>query len=453
MCARSGLPSVLGVLTRLFAPVLVAVLVAASVLAWPRSASAHGVGDTTEVRLAQTIAGTELTVVIRQVVRVPGPLRIDVVAYHPVRDLTIAVRVGQESDTVRLLPGRAGSHPLVLGVDEVGPHELRLHAGGELSVLPFRVLVPRAAPWERLVHGGFAGAAALLLGALLAAATARRAPAVLLGGGAGAAMVMALTVALLSARFPPAQPDGALPTAPGGPLGRPYVQARIATTPATPVVGGRFTVRLDLVDGSTGRPVDDLVLHHAALAHLVVTSPDGEFFRHVHPTRTVAGRLAVGLTVDRPGRYLVSAEVERVESGGQLVSGEFTVTGPPLPRQLRDEAVPATVRLGSPVAGRPTTIELDAGRDDLQRWLGMAGHLIVRDEEGGFLGHVHEAGSMATDPGRQEADETVADHGPTLRFTFTFPEPGRYLAWAQYVRDYRIVTVPFVVTVGTEDAR
>jgi hypothetical protein len=33
------------------------------------------------------------------------------------------------------------------------------------------------------------------------------------------------------------------------------------------------------------------------------------------------------------------------------------------------------------------------------------------------------------------------------RFTYTFPLPGRYLAWVQVERDYAIVTVPMVVDV------
>ena len=66
----------------------------------------------------------------------------------------------------------------------------------------------------------------------------------------------------------------------------------------------------------------------------------------------------------------------------------------------------------------------------------MAGHLIVRSQDGAFLGHVHEMGSA----------------GPRLRFTFSFPAAGRYLAWAQYATGDRIVTVPFTVDVTTQEA-
>jgi hypothetical protein len=38
-----------------------------------------------------------------------------------------------------------------------------------------------------------------------------------------------------------------------------------------------------------------------------------------------------------------------------------------------------------------------------------------------------------------------------LRFTLSFPRPGRYFAWVQYAKDFRIVTVPYVIAV--EDDR
>jgi FtsP/CotA-like multicopper oxidase with cupredoxin domain len=183
-------------------------------------------------------------------------------------------------------------------------------------------------------------------------------------------------------------------------------------------------------------------VHHAALAHLVVTSQDGGFFRHVHPLRTAPGRVEVRLAADRPGRYLAHTEIERVDAGGQLVSGTFEIGG---------VASAASAARAAPAAwtfphGRPATIEVDTGRTGLQSWLGMAGHLIVRDEAGGFLGHVHERGAMSA-----SSDGTVAGHDPVLRFTLSFPRPGRYFAWLQYAEDFRIVTVPYVVEVG--DAR
>lgn len=462
-------------------------------------ASAHGFVPGEDIEFAQTIAGTELTVVVKSTVKVPTPLRVEIVAHHPVPDLTINLTVrsttsGQTTRAaVRLVRGRAGSYPATLGVAETGPHELELRTPGEFSVLPFRVLIAASSPWEFLIHGGFYAAGILVVGGLLSGGLSRRSSAVAVGGGAVVGVV-ALTVALVSPDLPLPPPEG---SAPAGTGGRPYALASLGTTPSRPRVTDGFALRLDLIDGSTGRPVDDLVTHHAALAHMLVTSEDGGSFQHVHPTRTGPGRLEVRLRTDRPGRYLVYAEIERADSGTQMVSGKFSVTtgtddvtgtddadGPGDAVEATgtdgpgDEAkaagtddpdnkveatgtddpdnpddaplAPAGLRMTPerPVAGRPTTIEFEAGAG-LQPWLGMAGHLIVRDQSGGFLGHVHELGSMT---GQVPADDTPVTYGPKLRFTFNFPRPGRYFAWMQFVRDFQIVTVPYVVTVTEEES-
>lgn len=399
--------------------------VSAVLLVVASPASAHVVSAEADVQLAQTIAGTELTVVIRRTQEVPGPLYIDLIAYEPVRDLTIDLAVGGSSGTVRLRRDRSGTYPVVLDVRNTGLHELELKAAGEVSALPFQVRVAQPPTWEVVVYSGFGTTGLMFAAAIVVGATSRRTTALALGGVGVITAVVAATLAVVSPQLGREQRD----------FGRPNAQAFLTTAPAQPAVGEEFTVRLDLVDGATGRPTDDLAVHHAALTHLVVTSQDGEFFHHLHPLRTAPGRVEVRLRADRPGRYLAHAEFERTDAGGQLVSGTFDVGGTALPAPER------------PVAwtfpqGRPVAIEIGTGATGLQSWLGMAGHLIIRDRAGDFLGHVHEQTSMSS-----TSDGTIAAYGPVLRFTFSFPRPGRYFAWLQYAKDFQIVTVPYVIDV------
>ncbi|RSM90747.1 hypothetical protein DMH04_04655 [Kibdelosporangium aridum] len=377
-----------------------------------------------DLRVAQTIAGAELTVVIRRTPEVPGPLYVDLVAYQPVSDLTIDVSVAASAGTVRLHRERPGTYPVVLHVRNTGPHELLLKTSAESSVLPFEVRIPRPAAWETVVYGGFGAAGLLVAAALVAGAMSRRPIALALGGFGVVAIVVAATIAVVSPQL------GAETRDPG----RPNAQGFLSVTPAQPRAGDEVTIRFDIVDGSTGRPVNDLAVHHDALAHLVITSQDGEFFRHVHPLRTSDGRLETRLVADRPGRYLAYLEIERVDAGGQLVSGGFDVAGSGQAASTR------AVSWKFP-AGRPVTVEVDVGAEGVQSWLGMAGHMITRDDAGTFAGHVHENSMSST------SDGTVAEHGPKLRFTTSFPRPGRYFAWVQYVKDFRIVTVPHVIEV------
>ncbi|MFI6924646.1 hypothetical protein ACIBIZ_32210 [Nonomuraea spiralis] len=418
-------------MTRLLRVLCLAVVL---LLAGAVPAAAHNVAAGADLRFAQTIAGAELTVVVKATSRVPGPLLIGLIAYEPATGPRVGLEVRSVEDGHKVTAtAQAARDPryVELPVERTGPHELRLTAGDEVAVLPFRVLVNRGSAGEFLIYGGLLVAGLLLVGGLLTGALSRRTPAMALAGGAAAAVTVAAMVVVFEPMLPPPPPDGAVPTVSAQAAGRPFAQGRVTTFPARPAAGQEFTLRLDLTDGSTGYPVDDLVLHHEALAHVVVTSEDGAYFRHLHPLRTAPGRLEVRLRADRPGRFLAYAELEREDSGGQLLSGAFQVAGhavaaPPPPAP----AATPVVRPSAPVAGRPAAIELGIGVTPRQ-WLGMSGHLIVRSQDGTFLGHVHEMGVPA----------------PRLRFTFSFPAPGRYLAWAQYATGDRIVTVPFTVDV------
>lgn len=441
------------------AAILVLCLVAVLVVGTAVPAAAHNVTAGADLRIAQTIAGAEVTVVIKGTPRVPGPLRIGVVAYQPVAALPVGLEVRSVEDgrTVTGTARAAARDPQYarLQVERTGPHELRLRAGNEVAVIPFRVLVDRGSAGDFLIYGGLFVAGLLLAGGLLTGALARRGAAMLLAAGAAAGVTVAVMVIVFEPWMPPPVPDGAAPEASSSEAGvaaggRPYAQARVATVPARPEAGEEFTLRIDLVDGSTGRPVDDLTVHHEALAHVVVTSEDGRYFRHLHPLRTAPGRLEVRMRAGRPGRYLAHTELERENSGGQLTSATVTVGGE-APAPETQSSDPATsdpagagaggvgavprVRPGTPVAGRPATIELDTPAG-VRSWLGMAGHLLIRSQDGAFFGHVHEMGTP----------------GSRLRFTFSFPQAGRYLAWAQYATGEGVVTVPFAVDVTASEA-
>ena len=270
-------------------------LAAVLVLAMAAPAAAHNVTAGADRRFAQTIAGAEVTVVIKGTSRVPGPLRIGVIAYEPVAGPVFALEVRSVEDG-RTVTGtaRAAADPAYteLRVERTGPHELKLSAGGEVAVVPFRVLVDRGSPGDFLIYGGLFVAGLLLVGGLLTGALSRPGPAMGLAAVAAAGVTVAAMVVMFEPQLPPAPPDGAAPTATNA-AGRPYAQARVSTVPERPGAGEEYTLRIDLLDGSTGRPVDDLVVHHEALAHVVVTSEDGRYFRHVHPLRTAPGRLEV----------------------------------------------------------------------------------------------------------------------------------------------------------------
>jgi hypothetical protein len=328
-------------------------------------------------------------------------------------------------------------------------------------------------PWERATYGGFVAAGVLLLVALLVAVRSRRNGVALIpAAGVVAAVAVAVTAALLSANTP-------APPAPGSQLDPtldnvtdPYSNLQLSTVDySRPPVNLTVTapgarsgkpadLRLTLTDGSTGRPVDDLLVHDNALIHLVVVSPTGRLW-HLHPIRAGAGDYRVRLTPPESGTYALSAELSRRGGGVQLVRSNLLVSkgisdvpaATPAGLGERDvDGKPVDVTMTSAAAGSPSTITAHFGTADLQPWLGMLGHLLVVGPVTGqfttapIWAHVH-AMAPATPGMPDRPDESVAAYGPDVPFTYTFPLPGRYQVWLQAERGYSVLTIPAIVDI------
>ncbi len=90
--------------------------------------------------------------------------------------------------------------------------------------------------------------------------------------------------------------------------GRPHANLAIHTEPAAPAAGQPLTLTLDLSDGSTGLPVEDIVPHHDALLHLLAISADGGDFHHIHPR---ASGLAATRSRSRPASRAATPPMRR----------------------------------------------------------------------------------------------------------------------------------------------
>jgi hypothetical protein len=443
--------------------IVVVLAVAAAMLASAGPALAHGgvVGE--DLRVAASLGERELTVIIRRVGTVPGPLRVDVVNHAGSPGGTL--RIGAAARNTR--PGVAneltltdggGSAGTALHVDRVGGRELWVDDGRETARIPFVVPDDVTPVWELVVTGGYTAAGGLLLAALGAAAFGRWSwPPLVLGGGAATAVVVAVTAGLLSSSLPveaEIDPTTGLPsTSRQVPAARPHVNLLAG---ATLVAGQRSPIDLRLVDGGTGRAVDDLMVHHDALVHLIVVGPGGQF-AHLHPVRIAPGVFRVWFQPSSGGEHRVHAELERWGGGVQLADAIVSAAGPVVSEPVaggpgdRDAGgMTARIEVSNLVAGEPSvlTAEFSDGGPvrDLQPWLGMAGHLITTSP-GGTVGHVHAMqGGVASMP-----DETVATGGPRVGFVYTFPTPGRHRLWFQVERDYRVVTVPVEVDVASPE--
>ena len=490
-----------------------------------------------DVMVAQTLGDRELTVVLRRVTSVPGPLSVDIITHTGTAPGALALAV-TPTGTTSAAPGssapgtptaeatvelgaHAGSYSATVPVDRPGPWELAIGDGQRTARIPFAVTRQVISPPERLAYGGLITAGALLLVSGVLAARARRAGwALVPAGGALAALSAAVTAALLSSSLPlPPQPGSQIdpsvdnvgdPYALNKPLIADYSRPPVTLTLQSSVVAGSpADVDLKLTDGSTGLPVDDLLVHDDALIHLLVIGPTGQLW-HLHPIRTAPGRYQQHLRLPAPGHYAVSAEMVRRGGGVQRVRAAtgLTAIAASRPDALATGAAANPVHLGSgslavttpvgatsvslattqPVADTPVTVAARVGDTaDLQLWLGMVGHMIVAGplpptntndigtavQSAPVWAHTHSMGGMpasdhsmagmmmtnrtgtmdnsmiAMNPvnGDSAPDETVAGYGPDVPFTFTFPAAGQYRLWVQVEREYTLLTIPVVIDV------
>jgi hypothetical protein len=455
---------------------LIAVL--ALVLIVPGSALAHG-GHTGPMQtFTQEFGPYEVAITVEIPPTTPAPLYLDIAPQQDMAGVTMRFRVaprGQPFDgrPVAEVQGTAGTQGLYFSqvdVDRFGDWDLEARVsgpkGGGVARIPVTIVAQPLPAGSIGLFAGLGGLVVLMIASIALAAIAQRRGRAAPGWAnwlIGQAMFACLIVAAIfgiqqfSTAVQSAQASTD-PTLSSLGAGRPHVNVALNTTPDIPQAGQPLTLTLDLSDGSTGLPVEDLIPHHDALIHLVVISADGAFYSHIHPPSIAPGRYAIALTPDRPGRYTAYVEIERQDSGTQVIARDFELGGAAVAvaqpasgfgsREVAGMLVDVSSSLTPLRAGKQATLTFSFSRggvpvSDMQPWLGMAGHMIARDATGAIFAHVHAVGPMA--PSGILA--SGVSYGPDIRFVYTFPQPGRYQIWGQFRHEQQIVTVPLEVTV------
>jgi hypothetical protein len=371
-------------------------------------AAADTVTSGGDITVAQTLGDRDLTLILRRVTSVPGPLRVEAITHagSPGGSLTLTLTQafgGTPRGSATLSLGSdLGSYGATMQVTRAGPWELAVSDGVRTARVPFVVLGPAVSPAEKAIYGGFLAAGLLLLVTIVVAVRVRRAGWVLLpGAGLVAGLAVAVTGAVLSASLPlPPQP-GLQIDATVSNAGDLYALSRplIADYSRPPVLMAVARLPSDdlsfrLTDASTGLSVDDLVVHDDALIHLLIIGPDGQLW-HLHPIRAAPGEFQVHFVPPADGHYAVSAELERRGGGVQLVraadgldvggvvsrgSPAYGIAGVTAGRRVTTtvSGVPVSILASGSVAGTAVTLTVGFGSSaTLQPWLGMLGHLIV----------------------------------------------------------------------------
>jgi Cu+-exporting ATPase len=219
--------------------------------------------------------------------------------------------------------------------------------------------------------------------------------------------------------------------------------------------GQPATLTIEVRDAETGDLVDDLVRTHQVWMHAIITRSDLGTFAHLHPERTDrAGVFTLDVTLPTGGEYAVHTEFRRRGQLADVLDDQpLTVSGAqPAPvavpsgdvREATDHGV--TVRLsGDAVVGDESdfTVTVD-GVDDLQPYLGAAGHVVVLRSDGELFQHAHA--ETYDGEGRPVDALPGTTFGPDLDLHVRFVVPGTYRLWAQVaLADGTVVTAPFVV--------
>jgi P-type Cu+ transporter len=212
-------------------------------------------------------------------------------------------------------------------------------------------------------------------------------------------------------------------------------------------------LRFLVTDAATGDPVTDLGRTHQAWMHVIVTSQDLSWFRHLHAEPTGRpGELETDVTFPAGGTYRVDTEFRRrADMADVLDRQQLTIEGtqPPAvaleasPRSSTVDNLTVTLE-GTPVADQQSDLhfrfEDSTGKvvDDLQPYLGAAGHVVVMSADGETFVHGHAEGEEMAVPG--------ASFGPELGLHLDVPKAGLYRLWAQFrLGNGEVITVPFTV--------
>lgn len=454
-----------------------ALLVLIGVLVFPAIASAHGgVADGHTQTFTQVLGPYELAITLGTPTTGAGPLLIDILPQRDPVPRTITLRAalrgqsfeGKPVATVEPLVGPQGVYYTQLEVDQPGAWELDVSTEGADGVgharIPFTISTAPLPPFLIPLSLSLGSVALTMVIGIIGGAVARGRNQELprwFDQITGAALLAGIAAtAIFGGQQWNDQQQRALASSPDAPIlyGSPHANLSISTFPALPQANQPMTLTLDLSDGGTGLPVDDLVSHHEALLHLVLLDQTGAFMTHIHPPRIAPGSYAISFTPDRPGRYTAYAEIAREASGTQVLARDFVVDGLPVTvpdsapgfgvRQLDDVEINVTSTNPEPRAKQQVVFTFSFRKEgqpftDLQPWLGMGGHMFTRSSDQMIFAHIHAVGPMAP----SGPTVTGVRYGPEVRFVYTFPQPGRYQVWAQFRRENQILTVPLTLEV------
>ena len=201
--------------------------------------------------------------------------------------------------------------------------------------------------------------------------------------------------------------------------------------------------------------VKDFDIAHTKLIHLLVVSKDLSWFAHEHPEQQPDGTFIHTQIFPAGGQYYTFVDVAPRGAGSQILMGSVKVAGttpaaiPLVPSGTTNTADgikaslkgTSNIQIGKslPVTFQLTDTTTGDAITDLEPYLGAYGHLMIIHADGQTVVHSH--------PAEDEVGITQSKRG-IVTFNARFPKAGIYKAWGQFQRAGKVVTIPFVLSVG-----
>jgi hypothetical protein len=228
------------------------------------------------------------------------------------------------------------------------------------------------------------------------------------------------------------------------------------------------------VKSSAGEIVKDFEVVHEKLIHLIVVSEDLKEFYHIHPAQQTDGSFRGSFTFPNGGTYSIYADVKPKEGSQMVKDFKQIVAGNERTKEplkvdgkfeknvegLRVEMKPnSTLESGKEILLDFNVFDAETNKPvtDLEKYLGEYAHFVVISEDLSQYVHVHpmskddakSAENSHEDMETHEHGEKVSDvkSEAIVSAHIVFPNAGKFIIWAQFQRNGKVINVPFVVEV------
>jgi hypothetical protein len=225
----------------------------------------------------------------------------------------------------------------------------------------------------------------------------------------------------------------------------------VEVTPASgPLRAGTPTTLDFQIKDPAGFDAAHLQVVHEKLLHLMMVSQDLSWFSHEHPIPQGNGSFRLRTSFPVGGTYVLFHDFTPDSVGMQVVPVELNVEGrarktktlvvdDDKPKRIDGYEISLSHTPLAPTIACAMTYTLTRHGEpvtDLEPFLGAMGHLVMISRDRTAYVHSHPLDSQMSG-------------GPSVQFITTFEKAGLYKAWAQFQRHGQVLTVPFVVEVGS----